>query len=102
MFSGVRDQDWNHRMACTSTQCHTPWRDFLREPHHSGVPHCRSLLQATDSESPIEALLLDRDRLIRVLRNALYELHDERRRQEGTAGHAEVVQRIRYFDAILG
>lgn len=58
-------------------------------------------LQIPDRE-PTEGLLLDRDRLVRMLRNELYDLHNERRRQEGTSGHAEIVQRIRYFDAILG
>lgn len=62
----------------------------------------QALLHGIEAQNPIEALMIDRERLIRVLRNALFELHNERHRAEGTPSHADVVQRIRYFDAILG
>lgn len=55
-----------------------------------------------DSQVPVEALVLDGTVLIRVLKNTLYALHDDRRRVQGTEAHAEVVQRIRYLDAVLG
>jgi hypothetical protein len=61
-----------------------------------------ALLQGIDQRRPIEALVIDRERLLRVLRNALFELHTERQRLEGTPDHPDVVRRIRYLDAILG
>ena len=58
--------------------------------------------QNVDSTVPVEALLLDGTLLVRVLKLTLYGLHEERRRVQGTSAHAEVVQRIRYLDEVLG
>ena len=58
--------------------------------------------QNVDSTVPVEALLLDGTLLVRVLKLTLYGLHEERRRVQGTPAHAEVVQRIRYLDEVLG
>lgn len=59
-------------------------------------------MTSVTSEVPVEALVLDGTVLIGVLRTTLYTLHDDRRRAEGTAEHADVVRRIRYLDAVLG
>jgi hypothetical protein len=53
-------------------------------------------------QAPAEALLLDRERLIRIIRDALFDLHEHRRRVAGTPAHPEVVQLLRYLDAVLG
>ncbi|MEX2156734.1 MAG: hypothetical protein WD773_07835 [Gemmatimonadales bacterium] len=62
----------------------------------------QALLHGIDSHTPVEALLLDRERLIRIVRDALFDLHERRRRVVGTPAHPDVVRLIRYLDAVLG
>lgn len=60
------------------------------------------LLHGSDADHPLEALVLDRDKFIRVLRQSLTDLHDHRRRTTGTPAHPDAVDLVRYWDAVLG
>ncbi|HEV2671242.1 MAG TPA: hypothetical protein VGU74_09130, partial [Gemmatimonadales bacterium] len=60
------------------------------------------LLTGLEPPACAEALVLDRDRLIQLLKNALYELHDLRRQLDGRPAHRDIVERIRYLDGVLG
>jgi hypothetical protein len=51
---------------------------------------------------PLEALVVDRDRLIRMLRIALKELHDRRLLTPHLTGESDVVELIRYWDTVFG
>ena len=50
---------------------------------------------------PIEALVADREALIRVLRIALTELNDRRLKTPQLTGEANILERIRYWDRVL-
>lgn len=50
---------------------------------------------------PIEALVLDRDALIRLMRIALHEMHNRRLFTPQLTGEADIVQVIRYWDLVL-
>jgi len=53
-------------------------------------------------EPLIEALLVDRDRLIRVLRIALAELHARRLTTPTCTGENDIVEVLRYWDEVFG
>jgi hypothetical protein len=54
------------------------------------------------TEPLIEALLVDRDRLIRVLRIALAELNDRRLRTPSMTGEPDIGEVLRYWDEVFG
>ena len=53
------------------------------------------------TEPLIEALLVDRDRLIRVLRIALAELNDRRLTTPSMTGERDIVEALRYWDEVF-
>ena len=53
------------------------------------------------AEPVVEALLVDRDRLIRVLRIALAELHARRLTTPQCIGEPDIVELLRYWDEIF-
>ncbi len=65
-------------------------------------PDVDTLLDGVRPKHPVEALLVDRVGLIELLQRSLMELHEHRRRVAGTPAEPETVQRIKYWDAILG
>ena len=50
----------------------------------------------------IDALLVDRDRLIRLLRIALAELHGRRLTTPHCTGEMDIVNLLRYWDSVFG
>jgi hypothetical protein len=60
------------------------------------------LLESLDAKHPVEALILDRVGLIRILQRSLMELHEHRRLTTGTPAEPDTVQLIKYWDAVLG
>ncbi len=50
----------------------------------------------------IEALLVDREALIRCMRLALEEMHSRRRLTPLCTGELDIVQLIRYWDSVFG
>jgi hypothetical protein len=50
----------------------------------------------------VEALLVDRERMIRVFRIALKELHDRRLLTPRCTGAEDIVELIRYWDTVFG
>jgi len=50
----------------------------------------------------IEALLVDREALIRFMRLALEEMHSRRRLTPLCTGELDIVQLIRYWDTVFG
>jgi len=63
-------------------------------PFYSAGPSC--------PEPLIEALLVDRDRLIRVLRIALAELNVRRLTTPQLTGEADIIELLRYWDEVFG
>ena len=59
------------------------------------------LLEGLEPTRPAEALLVQRAGLIRILRNALGELHDHRRLVAGAPAEAETVREIKYWEEVL-
>lgn len=53
------------------------------------------------SRPPVEALLVDRPGLIRILKRSLGELHEHRQRLAGTAVERETVGQIKYWAEVL-
>jgi len=53
------------------------------------------------TEPLIEALLIDRDRLIRMLRIALAELHARRLTTPTCTGESDIVEVLRYWDEVF-
>jgi hypothetical protein len=53
-------------------------------------------------EPLIEALLVDRDRLVRMLRIALAELHARRLNTPKCTGETDIVELLRYWDEVFG
>jgi len=49
-----------------------------------------------------EALLIDRDRLVRMLRIALAELHARRLITPHLTGEPDIVEVLRYWDEVFG
>ena len=49
----------------------------------------------------LEALLVDRDRLVRMLRIALAELHSRRLTTPECTGATDIVELIRYWDEVF-
>jgi hypothetical protein len=58
-------------------------------------------LHGMESVRPAEALVLRRDGLIRILQNALFELHEQRRRLAGTPPEADTTHQIEYWQEVL-
>ncbi len=57
---------------------------------------------APATQQPLrEALLLDRDRLIRMLRLALAELHARRLTTPSCTGETDIVEVLRYWDEVF-
>jgi hypothetical protein len=57
----------------------------------------------TTTQQPLlEALLVDRDRLIRALRLTLAELHSRRITTPQFTGEGDIVELIRYWDTVFG
>ena len=52
-------------------------------------------------QPPLEALLVDREALIRVLRMTIAELHDRRRATPPCTGQAEIIELLRYWDEVF-
>ena len=50
----------------------------------------------------LEALLVDRDRLVRMLRVALAELHARRLTTPQCTGETDIVELLRYWDEVFG
>jgi len=50
---------------------------------------------------PLEALVVDRHALIRLMRIALHEMHNRRLLTPQLTGEADIVQVIRYWDLVL-
>jgi len=65
-------------------------------------PALDTLLDGLRPERPVEGLLVDRVGLIEVLKRSLMELHEHRRRVAGTPAEPYTVQRIKYWDDVLG
>ena len=53
-------------------------------------------------EPLIEALLVDRERMIRMLRIALAELHARRLTTPLLTGETDIVELLRYWDEVFG
>ena len=53
-------------------------------------------------EPLLEALLVDRDRLIRMLRIALAALHARRLTTPKCTGETDIVELLRYWDEVFG
>ena len=53
-------------------------------------------------EPLIEALLVDRERMIRMLRIALAELHARRLTTPWCTGETDIVELLRYWDEVFG
>jgi hypothetical protein len=51
---------------------------------------------------PVEALLIDRDAVIRMMRIALEEMHNRRLITPHFSGERDIAEMIRYWDAVLG
>jgi hypothetical protein len=51
---------------------------------------------------PIEALVVDREALIRFMRLALEEMHSRRRLTPQCTGEQDIVHAIRYWDTVFG
>lgn len=62
----------------------------------------QALLESLNTDHPVEALILDRVGLIRILQGSLMELHEHRRLTTGTPAEPDTVQLIKYWDAVLG
>ena len=71
-----------------------------RIPHPPGL--FDALLESLDADHPVEALILDRVGLIRILQRSLMELHEHRRLTTGTPAELDTVHLIKYWDAVLG
>ena len=71
-----------------------------RISHTQGL--VQALLESLDAKHPVEALILDRVRLIRILQRSLAELHEHRRLTTGTLAEPDTTQLIKYWDAVLG
>ena len=54
------------------------------------------------TEPVIEALLVDRDRLIRLLRLALAELHGRRLTTPHCTGEMDIGELLRYWEEVFG
>ena len=52
-------------------------------------------------QPPLEALLVDRQRLIRVLRIAIAELHGRRLATPQCTGETEIIQQLHYWDEVF-
>ena len=50
----------------------------------------------------LEALLVDRDRLIRMLRIAIGELHGRRLTTPHCTGETEIIELLHYWDEVFG
>ena len=61
-----------------------------------------ALLHGIDAKQPVEALVVDSARLIRVLQLALDELNNRRLNTPNFTGDPDIVGLIRYWDAVLG
>ena len=62
-----------------------------------------SMPAAPATQQPLrEALLVDRDRLIRMLRIALAELHARRLTTPHLTGEPDIVEVLRYWDEVFG
>jgi hypothetical protein len=59
-------------------------------------------MRSAPEAPPIEALVVDREALIRLMRIALREMHDRRLFTPHLTGEADIVQAIRYWDLVLG
>ena len=53
-------------------------------------------------EPLIEALLVDRERMIRMLRIALAEMHARRLTTPWCTGETDIVELLRYWDEVFG
>ena len=58
--------------------------------------------EGVKSQAPVEALLLDRAELVKLLKRSLFELHGQRFQNAGTAAEADRARRIRYWEEVLG
>ena len=66
------------------------------------APRPRVPTPAAPTKQPLlEALLVDRDRLVRMLRMGLKELHDRRLQTPNLTGEWDVVESIRYWDNVF-
>ena len=62
-----------------------------------------SMPPAPATQQPLrEALLIDRDRLVRMLRIALGELHSRRVTTPTFTGETDIVELLRYWDEVFG
>ena len=57
--------------------------------------------EGVKSQAPVEALLLDRAELVKLLKRSLFELHGQPFGNAGTAAEADRVRRIRYWEEVL-
>ena len=64
-----------------------------RVPYYAGPP---------PPQPQLEALLVDRDRMIRMLRIALAELHARRLTTPDCTGETDIIQLLRYWDDVFG
>ena len=60
-----------------------------------------ALLEDRESPRALEALLVRRTELMRIVRGSLTELHDHRRVMAGTPAEAEDLSRIEYWENVL-
>ena len=64
-----------------------------RVPYHPGPP--------PPQQPQLDALLVDRQRLIRVLRIAIAELHGRRLATPQGTGETEIIQALHYWDEVF-
>ena len=58
--------------------------------------------EGVKSQAPVEALLLDREELVKLLKRSLFELHGQRFQNVGAAAEADRAHGIRYWEEVLG
>ena len=61
----------------------------------------RPIYHPSAETPPLEALVVDRERLVRVLRIALAELHSRRLITPGFTGEYDIIGMIRYWDTVF-
>ncbi len=77
---------------------------YVNNKKKEGHPKLRvTMSTAPATPQPLlEALLVDRERLVRVLRIALAELHERRLTTPKCTGETDIVELLRYWDEVFG
>ena len=69
------------------------------------IPHAlleiEALLGSTTPSPPVEALVVERQGLVQILRRTCAELHEQRQRFGGAPAEADAVRHIEYWEDVL-